>query len=96
MAGLVPGVPEPDVRSLPLARSAQLALAALCTRGAVPYAGRSCAAMALAPAVAQWVPMVSRLPELLVVASLLSAESPQLELQPGLRETAQRVDAPVV
>ena len=49
----VPVAPEPDARLLPPERLAQRTQAALCTPDAVPYAGRSYAAMALPGARAQ-------------------------------------------
>ena len=95
LADLVLGVPEPDARLLLPARLVQLARAELCTPDAVPYAGRSCAAMVLAAAVVQSASLVvSWPPELLAVAGLPSAESQEeLELQPELWAAAQRADA---
>jgi hypothetical protein len=47
------GVQEPDVRSLPPAQLAQIALVAPCIRGADRCAVRSCVAMVLAVVAAQ-------------------------------------------
>jgi hypothetical protein len=85
------------VRLLPPVRLAQFAPAALCTRGAGRCAVRSCAAMVPAAAGAQWASLVSPLPELLAVASLVSAElQEEPESQPGLLEAAQLADALLV
>jgi hypothetical protein len=93
LADLVPGVPEPGEKFLPPARSEQLARAELCTPGAVPYAGRSCAATAPAAAVAQWASLVS-LPQVSpAVAALASAESrAEPELRSGPWAVAQSAD----
>lgn len=94
LADPVPGVPEPDVRSLPPVRSAQLGQGAPYTPGADPYAVRSCAATVTAVAVAQWAWLLWLLPELLAVAALKAAELRESESQLGLRE-AQPADVPV-
>lgn len=92
LADPVLAVLELDVRLLPPAQSAQLAPGVPCTRDAVRYAVRSCAATVLAAAAAQWEPLVSLPPELLAVAALASEESQQSELQLGLLEAAQPAD----
>jgi hypothetical protein len=71
----VPGDPEPDVRLLPPVRSERLGRAEPCTRDAARCEERSCAAVELVAAWAQWVPLISLLPESVLVAALASAES---------------------
>jgi hypothetical protein len=88
----VPDVQAPAARSLRPERSARLARVAPCTPDEVPCGARSCAARALAHAVAQSAPLVSLPPEPLVVAARPAGASQKLEPQLVLRERSLLLD----
>jgi hypothetical protein len=90
LAARAPDVPEPDAPLLRLARLAQLAGPAPDTPDVVPCGERSCAATALADAVAPLELLASLLWKPATVAVQWTPPSQTLELRLGLREVSQQ------